>query len=150
MANDDIPMLGFGAGRYNDAHVTDRVPLVRGPIGAERCGWMYATDMSDMMRAGLAPMTVVPTFPEFEFSFNLAITIALIGGVIDRDISGISGLLLTDRLLELQPLADLPSTIGIAGQRITANGTLRVRFFTPIAIALSSTAINFRLTVKRG
>lgn len=91
----------------------------------------------------------MPTFPEFEFTYNLAVTIALVGGVIDRDITGITGLLATDRLLELQPLADLPASVGIGGQRITGAGALRVRFFTPIAIALSSTPINFRLTVKR-
>lgn len=119
-------------------------PLVEG--GPRRKGWAQGAVVTNAIAKSA---TGTDTFPDFLFSHNLAVTIALVGGVIDRDIAGITGLLATDKIIELQPLADLPSTIGIAGQRIIANGTLRIRYITPIAIVLSSTTINYRLTVKR-
>lgn len=163
----DLPLFHFTNDDMGAFQVNDKIPVLREIAGNVRGGYVGAVHLTDVCRNGLATeaeltamgvaMTAnmasmggtIPSFPEFTFSHNLAITIALVGGVIDRDITGITGLLATDRILELQPLADLPSSIGIAGQRITADGTLRIRYITPIAIALSSTAINYRLSVKR-
>lgn len=101
-------------------------------------------------------MAAQPTWPVYDFVYNLAITLAL-GGVADRTINtaalvsgSLSGLLMTDAIIELQVAGDLPSGFCVGQQRISANGELKIRFLSPVAVVLSSTPVTFKLRTKRG
>lgn len=119
------------AGRINPAQANDRVPISRG--GAH--GHLLISDIAGV-------------FIEYNVTASVALTIALIGGFVDVNVT-VTGLLTTDRLIECQPLGDLPSGLGLVSFRCPSNNTLRLRFMTPVAISLGATNVNLRLSTQR-
>lgn len=77
-----------------------------------------------------------------------ALGLTLLNNSVDVTTTGFSGLLTTDRVLEVQPTSALPANVGIGYAYIPTNGSLTVRFSTPIALVSNATP-SMRLTVFR-
>lgn len=81
------------------------------------------------------------------YDFNATLNASLLTGRQVVSVT-ISGLLLTDRIVEIQPTADLPGNLGIAYAFVSVANTLRVAFSTPI-VYTGNSSIPLRLTVLR-
>ena len=85
------------------------------------------------------------TLHSYDFTINFNAT--LLTGRQTASV-GISGLLTTDRIIGLEPLADLPGNLNVAYSFIPSSDILRVAFSTPLLFT-GNNNIDMRLSVLR-
>jgi hypothetical protein len=107
--------------------------------------WGMTKSRADSLYAQIG-QGVSGTLVTYDFSAG-ALGLTLLTNTVDKTVS-LSGLLTTDRLLEIQPTAALPANVSVGYAFAPSDGNLTVRFTTPIAL-ISNVNPSMRLTVFR-